>query len=266
MIIPLLELGLNKYEATVYLTLVSEGISTAKNISDITSIPYGKVYEVISTLEGKGFIKTLPSKPMKCQAIHPKDVVNITRNKFQEKYHKLESQIVNELAPLFEESRKFNEPKSVFWAINGRANVNNKIEEMIKKAQQNICFFISENGLKRLVIHKEQLEDAKSRGVKISIIGPVTKENIEDIKSLDFCELRHIKEAPSHLISVDGKECLMVEPVPDDDNILYGRDLGVWITSNPFTQLLEHSFETNFKKGRKVDPVVMYAKVNGSKK
>jgi sugar-specific transcriptional regulator TrmB len=39
----LLELGLNKYEEKVYLTLIEEGVSSAKNISNITGIPYGSV-------------------------------------------------------------------------------------------------------------------------------------------------------------------------------------------------------------------------------
>jgi hypothetical protein len=51
----LLELGLNRYEARVYQALIAEGTSTAKTISNITGIPYGKVYEVINSLAAKGF-------------------------------------------------------------------------------------------------------------------------------------------------------------------------------------------------------------------
>ena len=40
MTISLSELGLNKYEERVYLTLIEEGVSSAKNISDITGIPW----------------------------------------------------------------------------------------------------------------------------------------------------------------------------------------------------------------------------------
>ena len=83
------ELGLNKYEAKVYLTLITEGISTAKNISDITSIPYGKVYEILNVLASKGFVVTLPTKPMKCQAVSPKELTEIVKKDIRKKWKNL---------------------------------------------------------------------------------------------------------------------------------------------------------------------------------
>ncbi len=91
---PLLELGLNKYEAKVYLTLITEGISTAKNISDITGIPYGKVYEIINSLSHKGFAMVLPTKPMKYRAISPYNAIQTAKKDAQEKYEKIESNLL----------------------------------------------------------------------------------------------------------------------------------------------------------------------------
>ncbi len=253
---PLIGLGLNKYEAKVYLTLIGEGISTAKNISDITGIPYGKVYEVINALSSKGFCTILPSKPMKCQAISPRDAVINAKKDVEERYDKLESHIVSELEPLFVESRKFVEPKGIFWVINGRANVVKKIDELIQKAEKNICIHCSPNSLSRLVLHKELLREANKRGVNISIAGVVNNEVLEEIDSLDFCDIRKVKSANNNLFSIDDKECLIIEPMPDDENILYGRDLGVWVSSSSFTKFMCDFFATNFKKAKSVFPPV----------
>ena len=252
MVTPLLELGLNKYEAKVYLTLIGEGISTAKNISDITGIPYGKVYEIINSLAKKGFTVILPSKPMKCQAISPKEAIITAKKGMEEKYQKLEKHITKELEPMFTESKKFIEPKGVFWIINGRANIIKKIEELINKAKNNINIHCSANGLSRLILHKEALEAAKNRGVNISIASTINDEVKEEAKSLSFCDIRKIKDAENHLYSVDGKECLVVEPIPDDDNIVYGRDLGMWVSSSSFSKFLGDFFQSNFNKSRKV--------------
>lgn len=246
----LLELGLNKYESKVYLTLISEGISTAKNISDITSIPYGKVYEIINSLATKGFVKILPSKPMKYHAISPKQAMSITKKKIEDKFEEIEGTVIRKLESLFEDSKQFNEPKSVFWVINGRSNINKKIEQMVGQAKDSLHILASENSLKRLVIHKEVLKAAKERGISIMIGGTINGENEEDAKSLGFCDLKNIPEVPSQFYSVDSTECLMVESIPDDEDIVYGRDLGVWITSKPFTNLIEHSFATHYKKGK----------------
>jgi sugar-specific transcriptional regulator TrmB len=253
MVTPLLELGLNKYEAKVYLTLISEGISTAKNISDITGIPYGKVYEIINSLAGKGFALVLPSKPMKCQAISPREAITAAKKDVHEKFEKLEKQIEQQLEPIFTESKKFVEPKGVFWIINGRSNIIKKIEELIQKAKSNISIHCSANGLSRLILHKEALEEAKNRGVTVNIATTVTKEVMDEAKSLfGICDIRKTKNAESHLFSVDRKECLVIEPIPDDDNIVYGRDLGIWVSSSSFVRFLETFYESNFNKARKI--------------
>lgn len=248
MVNPLVELGLSKYEAKLYLTLIEEGISTAKNISDITGIPYGKVYEIINSLAQKGFCTMLASKPMKCQAISPKDAIVSIKEQTSKKLQKLEKHVLKELEPMFTESKKFIEPKGVFWIMNGRSNVVKKVDELIEKAQSNINIICSANSLSRLVLHKDLLQEAKDRGVKISVAGVITKENLEEIESLNFCDIRKVKNCENNLISIDNKECLVIEPIPDDDNIMYGRDLGVWATTKSFTKFMDDFFESNFRK------------------
>ncbi len=257
MIAPLLELGLNKYESNVYLTLIAEGISTAKNIADITGIPYGKVYEIINSLSGKGFSIVLPTKPMKYQAISPKEAMSHAKNKMQNKLAKLEKHVLKELEPMYTQSKKFNEPKSIFWVVNGRSNVIKKVDELIKRAKHTINIHTSANGLSRLIIHKDNLKEAKSRGVNVSIAGVVNKNNADEIKTLDFCTIKKIDKAHNTLFSVDNKECIIVEPVPDDDDIVYGRDLGIWVLSNSFTRFMDDFFENSYKKARE-------AKLNGN--
>ncbi|RLF60605.1 MAG: hypothetical protein DRN25_02295 [Thermoplasmata archaeon] len=43
--------GLNKYEARAYLTLVKEGVSSAKEISKFSGVPYSRIYDVLDSLE-----------------------------------------------------------------------------------------------------------------------------------------------------------------------------------------------------------------------
>lgn len=253
-ITPLLELGLNKYEAKVYLTLVGEGISTAKNVSDITGIPYGKVYEIINSLSSKGFSTILPSKPMKCQAISPKQAIVTTKKNMEEKYEKLEQHVLTELEPMFAESKKFIEPKGVFWIINGRANVVKKIDELIGKAQKNINIHCSPNSLSRLILHKELLKQARDNGIEISVAGVVTKDIQDEIRCLDFCDIRKAKNSENNFISIDNNECLVIEPIPDDDNIVYGRDLGIWISSPSFTKFIDEFFVSSFKRTKPLFP------------
>ena len=244
---------MNKYESKVYLTLILEGISTAKNISDITSIPYGKVYEIINTLAFKGLVITLPTRPMKCQAISPRESITSLKKSYQEKIEKFQSIVLKKLEPIYAKSKKFIEPQGIFWVMKGRSNINKKIEDMIRKAKKQICIFTSENGLKRLGFHKELLEETSKKNVEILVAGNICKNNYEDIRSLDFCKFKHIDDIPAHFISIDRNECMMIEPLPDDEEFLYGRDLAVLVLNSSFTKFLEDSFLSIFSKAQKLD-------------
>lgn len=246
MTIPLTELGINKYEERVYITLIEEGISSAKNISDITGIPYGKVYEVLNNLSTKGFLVILPTKPMKFQAVSPKQAVINTKKSMHEKLERLESKIVKELEPMFAKTKRFSGPKSMFWILNGRSNVNNKFEELIGKAKTNVNIITSENGLKRLVMFRDLLKAANKKGVKVNICATLTQNNKQDVKDLNFCKINHAEEAKNHLLSIDGKECVVVEPLEDDEKLIHGRDIGMWVLSPSFTRFLDNFFMQQF--------------------
>lgn len=248
----LLALGLNKYEARVYLTLVAEGVSTAKNISDITGIPYGKVYEIINSLALKGFVISLPTKPMKCRAISPKEAIKTAKKNLLNKMKKVEEVIISEMEPLFTKSKEFVEPKGIFWILNGRSIINKKMEELTNNAKKHIHIFTSANGIKRLKVVKSLLRGAKKRGINVSVTG-VCKDNMDAMNLFNFCSRRAAKCAHSTLFSVDGRECLLIEPIPDDDSMYYGRDLGVWVSNNKFVKLIEHLYESNFENSESIN-------------
>ena len=247
------ELGLNKYEARAYLALITEGASTAKNVSDITGIPYGKVYEVIDSLVIKGFVMTLPTKPMRCKALSPADAIDSAKKNLHKKLRTVENVILTEIEPLFAKNKNFTEPKGIFWILNGRAAINKKLEELGNSAKNHIHIFTSSKGISRLEPIKPVLRAASKRGVKVLCSGAITKDCLEHIKGLDFCDFRHTDVAHSQLFSVDGKEALLIEAIPDDESPYYGRDLGVWMLNEKFVKCLEHLFTSHFNNSQKLN-------------
>lgn len=249
------ELGLNKYEARVYLTLVTEGVSTAKNISDITSIPYGKVYEIINSLALKGFVITLPTKPMKCRAISPKEAIKTAKKNLTNKLKKIENVILSEIEPIFARSKQFIEPKGIFWILNGRSIINKKMEELVNNSKNYIHIFTSANGIKRLKVLKAILRNARKRGVNILITCETNKDNKDAVNLFNFCIKKHAARAYSTLFLVDGNECLLVEPIPDDDSMYYGRDLGVWISNDKFVKFIDYLYKSYFENAQSVNKI-----------
>ena len=45
------EFGLNSYEAKIWVSLLSRGISSAGELSDISSVPRSRAYDVLESLE-----------------------------------------------------------------------------------------------------------------------------------------------------------------------------------------------------------------------
>ncbi|MBN1924118.1 MAG: TrmB family transcriptional regulator [Nanoarchaeota archaeon] len=70
------KLGLNKYEAESYLALLNLGPSSAFNISKNGSVPFGRVYDSLNSLEQKGLVEVVPSKPKKYKAVSPETALN----------------------------------------------------------------------------------------------------------------------------------------------------------------------------------------------
>ena len=246
------EIGLNKYESKVYFALIEEGLSTAKNISDITGIPYGKVYETVSGLSLKGFVFILPNKPMKCKAISPTEAVKKFKIKQNEIFMKVEKEIIKEMEPMFIDSKQFEDPRGTVTIINGRTNLQRYLDVLFSNAKENIKIICSENTLSRLILHKEKLEKANSKGVKINILSSLDNGIKEEAKTLSFCGIRRIKNPGCNYYSIDSKNCVIVEAVPDDQSIIYGRDKAMIFNSQPFTKFINHFFDNEYKTKKDV--------------
>ena len=66
---------LNLYEVKVWTALLSRGTSTAGELSNISDVPRSRTYDILESLEKKGFILMKLGKPIKFVAIKPEEVV-----------------------------------------------------------------------------------------------------------------------------------------------------------------------------------------------
>ena len=64
-------LRLCKYEARAYLTLLKHGPQNYKGLTELSGIPYGRIYCTMGSLTKKGWIKTLDQRPKIFYAVDP---------------------------------------------------------------------------------------------------------------------------------------------------------------------------------------------------
>src|SRR3712207_3431467 len=99
-------LGLTGYEIRVYLSLLDRGSMTAADISKKSGVPYSKIYEVLNSLEEKGWLESGSSRPQKFFPKSPSTALGIMRTRHENNFRESQSTIVNELMPMRSEERR----------------------------------------------------------------------------------------------------------------------------------------------------------------
>ena len=251
------DFGLNTYESKLWTALLSRGISTAGELSDIANVPRSRSYDVLESLEKKGFIIMKLGKPIKYIAVPPLEVLERVKKKIQEKTDNELTQInkllvgplIKELNSLHTQGFELIEPNDLSGSIKGRSNLYNHFETMIKKATKAINIVTSTSGLKRKTeAFKDVLAKAAQRGVKIKIAAPLTKETIEAEKELSkYAEVRNT-DIKSRFCLVDGTELTFM--LMDDAEVHHSYDVGIWVNTPYFTKALADLFDVQWEKSK----------------
>ena len=72
------KVGLTSYEIRTYVSLIDSGELSAAELSQKSGVPYSKIYEVLGTLEEKGWIGSDDSRPTKYFAKSPSTALETT--------------------------------------------------------------------------------------------------------------------------------------------------------------------------------------------
>ena len=148
---------LNLYEVKVWTALLSRGVSTAGELSSISDVPRSRTYDILESLEKKGFIVMKLGKPIKFIALKPEEVVervkkNLVRDA-QERSKRLEKlkddDVLEELRSLFTQGVKFVEPSDLSGSLRGRQNMYNHLDMMISEAEKSVTIVTTAEGLNR---------------------------------------------------------------------------------------------------------------------
>src|SRR3989304_473081 len=98
------KIGLTSYEIRTYSSLLKAGELTASELSQKSGVPYSKIYEVLGSLEEKGWIGSDDSRPTKYFAKSPATGLETTKQKMELEFKNNQNIILNELIPLYEKS------------------------------------------------------------------------------------------------------------------------------------------------------------------
>ena len=243
---------LNLYEVKVWTALLSRGTSTAGELSNISDVPRSRTYDILESLEKKGFILMKLGKPIKFVALKPEEVVERVKKNLikyaKERTERLENlrndEVLEELNSLFTKGVKFVEPSDLSGSIRGRQNLYNHLDMMIRGAEKTITIVTTREGLNRkFEAIMPTLDKCKKRGVKIRIAAPVDNSNLKIAK--EFKKVAEVKDIEGRMkarfVIVDSNQLMFM--LLDDEKFHPNYDVGIWINTEFFSQALEQMFD-----------------------
>lgn len=246
--------SLNLYEVKVWTALLSRGVSTAGELSDIANVPRSRSYDVLESLEKKGFVIMKLGKPIKYIAVPPAEVLERVKKNVQadakEQMGKLEelksTEVIGELNTLHTQGIELVESSDLSGSLRGRHNLYNHLELTIRNAEESVNMMTTSQGLlRKLEGFKPTFEKLKKRGVKIRICAPISKEANEAVKEMQgIAEIRHT-DAKARFVVVDGKEIIFM--ILDDQEVHPTYDVGIWVNTPFFASAVNNLFDLAWK-------------------
>ncbi|HEY9703336.1 MAG TPA: helix-turn-helix domain-containing protein [Allocoleopsis sp.] len=249
------DFGLNSYEAKIWTALLSRGISSAGELSDISNVPRSRTYDVLESLEKKGFVIMKLGKPIKYMAIPPAEVIDVIKKKIRDESTRQEntmeelkrSDVLEQLTQLHSTGIDMVEPTELVGMIKSRENIYEYIENMIKKAEKSVYMMTSSEGITRkLTALEKTLRKISDKGVNIKVIVPTQKdaEKIEkDFKNV--VESKVNSDVKSRFILVDDTKLLFF--ITNDKDVHPTYDVAVWVETSFFAESMKGFFEASWK-------------------
>ena len=246
---------LNLYEVKVWTALLSRGTSTAGELSSISDVPRSRTYDILESLEKKGFIVMKLGKPIKFVALKPEEVIERVKKNLvteaSEKSKRLErlkgDEVLSELTGLFTDGIKYIEPTDLSGALKGRQNIYNHLDMLVRESQNTITLVTTADGLSRkMEVLLPSMEKAKKRGVIIRIAAPITAENKAVAKDFaKVAEVRDVADLRARFMLVDSEQLMFM--LLNDEEVHPTYDVGIWLNTEFFAQALESLFEIAWK-------------------
>jgi len=165
-------LGLSDYEIRVYITLIETGPTNYRVLVKDSNVPTGKIYQVLSALESKGFIEAVEGKPRLFRAVEPRKAFRRRFRQIEDDYLDLERKIGEAMQSLqFEYDQKYEKTQGIVTkVIFGLNSFERIIKESLFRAEVEVL--VSSSDLIFRLHLEESIKDLRLKGVNINALCP----------------------------------------------------------------------------------------------
>jgi len=245
---------LNIYETKVWLALLERGIASAGEIADASGVPRSRTYDVLDSLEKKGFAITKIGKPVKYIGVKPNIILeklkNDVRKNAEERVNDLlKIKNTGEFAKLEELYRTGVDPikrEEISASLKGKSNISGYLREILQNAREEviICANAEEINLK-IRLFQQTFQLLKKADIKVKMCLSGDNNLIKKIENELGMKIQKVNIDTKFFI-IDRKQILFYLSKNTNE-----EDVAIWINSEFFTKSFTALFEKALKGGIK---------------
>ncbi|OPY32612.1 MAG: Sugar-specific transcriptional regulator TrmB [Methanomassiliicoccales archaeon PtaU1.Bin124] len=127
----LVRLGMTEYEARVYSSLVGLGEGTARQVHEACGVPRPRVYDILESLESKGYVEVWQGKPKYYRAVPPDRLMRLLREDLEDSMRTASSE-------LQELSLKAKQRSFPVWHIKGEMSIQDQVRTFLSEVKKDL--------------------------------------------------------------------------------------------------------------------------------
>jgi HTH-type transcriptional regulator, sugar sensing transcriptional regulator len=203
------ELGLSRYEAGAYLTMIRKGSLAASEISYYANLPRTKVYSTLKKLEKKRLSIVSQSKPLICSAIPPEEAFSDIV-KLYERRSKNMKKIVERLQRITDDQKPKASEERRYYILDPNSTLE-KIMSLIANSKSSVYAALDGWGIQLMSRCRLAIIKAITAGVKIRLLLATQCLGNENLASIPEDIDMKIGNVPSNLIIIDSSHLVAVD-------------------------------------------------------
>jgi len=237
---------LNLYETKVWLALLAKGVASAGEIANLSRVPRSRTYDVLESLEKKGFALIKLGKPVKYIGVKPKMILeklkNNVRSNAQERIETLSkinsTDEYSQLETLYKSGIGLVKREDISASLKGKSNISNYLSDLIKDAKEEVMICTNaEEFLAKLKLFQQTFDILTKAGIKIKLGLSGDEELIKKIETKLKMKIKKVN-IDAKLFIIDRTEILFYLSKSDDK-----EDIAIWLNSPFFVEAFSSLFE-----------------------
>ena len=263
----LVDFGISRTQAKVYLTLADKGTLTLRAASEHSGVGRPDTYRALLDLKKEGLIETILDNPTRYRAIKISDAISILMGHKRKEIMSLKEKS-NKLLNEFEKkmTNQVDVSDSEFIIVPKGAASIKKRAASLRRAEYSVDCITSFKRLNQtLLAAGDEIINAANRGVKIRFIIDKFLENKPLCKEFEMfcknalCAVRFVQEPPQSLVIIIDKRETQITMSEEGD---LTQSPMLWSNNMVLVKICQHYFETNWLGKTQTHDIFEELKIN----